>query len=90
MAYKQGDIWPISRPNDYIKFFHTDPKSGHIYHGSQGKLSLKDYPLSKQVSDSIAPSDLCNVRQNRNKLHICIVILFTPLCIFLVLMLNNS
>ena len=68
MAYNQGDILPITGSNDYRKFFHTDPESGHIYLDSQGKPFLKDYPLSKQVSDSIAPVDLYNIRKVKTNL----------------------
>ena len=35
----------------------------------QGKEIIKDYPLIKQITDSIAPTDSCNARQMRNKLH---------------------
>ena len=69
MACNQVEILPISGPNDNRYFFHTYPESGNIHLDSQGKPFLKDYPLCKQVSDSIVPIDLWNGRQNRNKLY---------------------
>ena len=69
MANNQGDILPINGPDDYRKFFHTDPMSGYIWLDGHGKPILKDYPLTKQIVDSISPTDLWNSRQCRYQLH---------------------
>ena len=69
MANNQGDILPINGPDDYRKFFHTDPMSGYIWLYGHGKPILKDYPLTKQIVDSISPTDLWNSRQCRYQIH---------------------
>ena len=70
MANNQGDILPINWPDDYRKFFHTDPMSGYKWLGGHGMPILKDYPLTKKIVDSISPTDLWNSRQCRYQLHL--------------------
>ena len=65
----QGDILHINGPDDYQKFFHTDPMSGYIWLDGHGRPIHKDYLLTKQIVDSISPIDLWNSRQFRYPLH---------------------
>ena len=68
MTNNQGDILPINGPDDYKKFFHTDPTSDFIW--LDGRPILKYYPLKKKQNvDSISPIDLWNSRQCRYQLH---------------------
>ena len=69
MANNQGDILPINGPDDYKKFFHTDPMSGFVWLDGYGRHICKDYPLTKQTVNSISPIDLCNSRQCRYQLN---------------------